>query len=143
MKASERIRVYDKYSGKCAYCGCDIEYKKMHVDHKEPIRRRQKWDKVNSKWIPDGCDNPEADCFENYMPACASCNIQKHSMDLEGFRESIQQFINSLNSYHNQYKFAKRYGLIEETGNQVQFYFEKYILYEKENTQTHSTENDQ
>lgn len=124
MKKEERIKVHQKFGGKCAYCGCDIELKGMHVDHKEPIRRRYKWDKEKRKMMPDGCDNPEADCLENYMPACASCNIQKHSMDLEGFRKAIGQFINSLNSYHNQYKFAKRYGLVEETAKPVVFHFE-------------------
>ena len=25
--------VYDKYNGHCAYCGCELEYKDMQIDH--------------------------------------------------------------------------------------------------------------
>ena len=28
-----RIMLYDRYNHKCAYCGCDMEYKDMQVDH--------------------------------------------------------------------------------------------------------------
>lgn len=38
-----RIKVYDKffrnYIGRCAYCGCEIEYKDMQVDHVIPVYR--------------------------------------------------------------------------------------------------------
>ena len=51
-------------------------------------------------------------------------NINKHSMSLEEFRSLIGGFINSLNQRMVQYKIAKRYGLIKETGIKVRFYFE-------------------
>lgn len=120
----ERDLILAKTNGNCAYCGCSLDGIKFHVDHMLPIRRRQRWDKEKSKWIPDGCDNPENDCFENKYPACPSCNIQKHSTGIEEFRRSIGAFLNSLNQYHNQYKFAKRYGLVTETNKPVIFYFE-------------------
>lgn len=50
----------------------------------------------------------------------------KSSETLEAFREKIAGFINSLNLYHTQYKFAKRYGLVEETKKEVRFYFEMF-----------------
>lgn len=33
----KRIRqeVYQKYNHKCAYCGCDLEYRDMQVDHEQ------------------------------------------------------------------------------------------------------------
>lgn len=36
MKVSNsfiRHAVYAKYNGHCAYCGCEIDYKDMQVDH--------------------------------------------------------------------------------------------------------------
>jgi len=114
MKKSDRQRVFDKYGGRCAYCGCELQ-KGWHVDHLEPVRRNMR----------DGAFiNPEADCFDNYMPACPSCNINKHSMSLEDFRNMIANFPISLSAYSTQYKIARRYGLVKETDKPVIFYFE-------------------
>ena len=33
MKKSTRIKVWNKYHKRCAYCGCELEYKEMQVDH--------------------------------------------------------------------------------------------------------------
>lgn len=33
LTKSERTAIYNKYSGHCAYCGKEIEYKDMQVDH--------------------------------------------------------------------------------------------------------------
>jgi len=34
-----REKVWLKYGKHCAYCGCDLEYRKMQVDHIEPLYR--------------------------------------------------------------------------------------------------------
>ncbi len=114
MTKKERQIVFDKYNGKCAYCGCELQ-KGWHVDHIEPIVRN---------WWNGTCEKPENETLENYNPSCASCNIQKNSHSLEQFRENIKQFVNSLNLYSTQYKFAKKYGLVKETEIEVKFYFE-------------------
>ncbi len=158
MKKSDRDIVFNKYGGKCAYCGCELQ-KGWHVDHIESIGRktktkhshykhketkeelplanflinhkhltddqRDKWEYIQRKEIPDGCDNPELDIIENMNPACASCNIQKHGYNIESFRSDIAYFITTLNKSSNQYKFAKRYGLVQEIMTPVVFYFEK------------------
>lgn len=74
----DRKAVLAKTGGRCAYCGCELS-KGRHVDHVEPIRRN----------VDETCEYPENDCEENYLPACASCNINKHSMPLESFRRLI------------------------------------------------------
>jgi len=113
MTKQGRQLVFDKYQGRCAYCGCELQ-KVWHVDHLEPIRRNT-----------DGtCENPQLDIFENYMPSCASCNINKHSMSLEEFRKLIKGFMKHLNEINTQYKVAKRYGLVSENDIEVKFYFE-------------------
>lgn len=90
--------------------------KGWHADHFNPIRRN---------WWEDTCLNPENDNENNKVPSCASCNIQKGSLDIEQYREKIRGFIRSLNEYHTQYAVAKRYGLIEETNIEIKFWFEK------------------
>lgn len=32
---SKKIReaLYEKYNHRCAYCGCELEYEKMQIDH--------------------------------------------------------------------------------------------------------------
>ncbi len=114
MTKKERELIFNKYNGKCAYCGCELK-KGFHVDHIEPIVRN---------WLNGTCENPENENLENYNPSCPSCNIQKNSYTLEQFRENIKQFVNSLNKYSTQYKFAKKYGLISENEIEVKFYFE-------------------
>ncbi len=161
MTKADRQLVFDKYGGRCAYCG-ELLQKGWHVDELLPVRRKYKnvqahwrnkitkkprekgdmrlsdpcfdehFEYVNAKQVPDGYEHPERMHIDNQMPACASCNINKHSMDLESFRELIKGFINSLNSYYVQYKIAKRYGLIVETIKPIVFYFET-IEAEKKN----------
>ncbi len=38
MTKAKRFQVYNKYGGRCAYCGKKIEYKDMQVDHIDPQR---------------------------------------------------------------------------------------------------------
>lgn len=149
MKKSDRQLIFDKYNGKCAYCGCGLQ-KGWHVDEIAPVRRKYKyinahwknkttkektpilqenmirseWEYIISKNISDGCYNPENYNINNQNPACASCNINKHEMSLEEFRKLIAGFMKHLNEHSTQYKLAKRYGLITENNIKVQFYFE-------------------
>lgn len=148
MTKMQRQEVYNKFGGKCAYCGCELQ-KGWHVDELMPVRRNYKWVpghwtnggtkymseeellERGSKWVesrqvPDGCMHPERLHIDNQMPACASCNINKHSMSLEEFRSLISGFMKHLNEASTQYKIAKRYGLVQETVKPVVFYFETF-----------------
>jgi len=111
----KREIIFNKHGGKCAYCGTELK-KGWHIDHIEPIVRN---------WKTGTCENPENENLQNYNPSCPSCNIQKKSYTLEQFRDNIKHFVNSLNQYSTQYKFAKKYGLVLETEIEVKFYFEK------------------
>lgn len=127
-KKSDRQKIFDKYGGRCAYCGCELQ-KGWHVDEIEPVRRNSVWDFEKRKWIPHPTkpmQHPERMCIENQNPACAPCNINKHSEPLESFRASIKKYVQSLNLYSTQYKIAKRYGLIKETDIEVKFFFENF-----------------
>ena len=54
-----RQKVLDKYGGRCAYCGKELDLKTLRVDHLHPHYRGGE------------------DSFENYMPACYQCNFYK------------------------------------------------------------------
>ncbi len=126
MKKADRQKIFDKYDGRCAYCGCEL-VKGWHVDEIEPVRRNHVWDADKRVYKPHPTmpmTHPERMCIENQNPACASCNINKHSDSLEQFRKMITHFITTLNRDNTQYKIAKRYGLVQETNIEVKFYFE-------------------
>ena len=38
LKMTKREIVYDKFNGRCAYCGCELKAG-FHIDHIDPIRR--------------------------------------------------------------------------------------------------------
>lgn len=136
MKKADRQKVFDKFGGKCAYCGCDLE-NGWHVDHFKSVGRQLARHPTTHRIITTNqMDRPENDCLENLMPSCPSCNRQKSSMDVEAFREIIGGFVNSLNRYTNQYKFAKRYGLIQETNKPVVFFFEQLNALQPNQTNT-------
>src|SRR5690606_25104764 len=125
LTKKQRLLLYDKYWGKCAYCGCDLP-DRWCADHIEPIQRNFYYSKEKKRHVQDGtCLSPELDTFENLNPSCPSCNTIKGSSTLEGFRRTIQGFTRSLNRDSTQYKFAKKYGLVKETEIDVQFWFER------------------
>lgn len=63
----ERDIVFNKYKGKCAYCGCDL-VKGWHVDHLKPVVREMEYCKTKQDWIYNGnMKFKEADVIENKM----------------------------------------------------------------------------
>ncbi len=157
MKKKDRELVFNKYGGRCSYCG-EILQKGWHVDELEPCIRlyelekahwrhkitkepkpkdgsvrlqdekaMQDYEYIDSRQVFKGYQYPERLNLDNQMPSCASCNINKHSGSLEQFRELIQGFMKHLNEINTQYKIAKRYGLVKEEIKPVVFYFETLI----------------
>lgn len=130
MSKKIRKKIYDKTDGKCYYCGCALP-ERWHKDHLHPLHRNpighrdENGKLLKVEYRDDNCEHPDRDCFENLVPACPRCNIRKSTLTVEGFREVIQDQVNQLNSHSNQYELAKDFGLIEETENEVVFYFEK------------------
>lgn len=135
LSKQKRQVVFDLYDGRCAYCGCVLE-KGWHVDHVIPCGRQYKSELVKApngkykyKTTLVGYDNIKANVMSNFVPACPSCNINKHGMDVEQFRIMISTYLNSLNTRMVQYKMVKKYGLVVETeaaSKPVVFYFETF-----------------
>ena len=109
-----RVAVYEKYDGHCAYCGKEIEYKDMQLDHMIP-RQRERFKKYTEE---------EIECFENYMPSCRRCNHYKRAHSLETFRQMIEEIPNKLFRDNYIYKVGLDYGLVSAHKQKVTFYFE-------------------
>ena len=119
MTKKQREAVYAKYNGHCAYCGKEIEYKDMQVDHLVPQRRATA--KAGRGRLPVEVIETE----ENYMPSCRSCNHYKRAHSLETFRRYIEEIPMKLSRDNYIYKIALRYDLIEEHPRKIKFYFEQ------------------
>ena len=103
-----RQQVYNKYGGHCAYCGREIAYKDMQIDHIRP------------QYLGGGDD------IENLNPSCRMCNFRKGTLMVEPFRrEIVNQAERLCKTFQGRMSLA--YGLIEEHKEPVVFYFEKFV----------------
>ena len=119
MNKKEREIVFDKYNGRCAYCGCEL-IKGWHVDHVVPIRRTES-DLNLSRYNKIRGENS----LENYYPACCQCNIWKSTYSIEQFRIEVASQLDKVNRYSSNYRNAKRFGLVMEVKKEIVFYFER------------------
>lgn len=110
-----RLAVYEKFGGHCAYCGKEIKYKDMQLDHLIP-RQRERFKKYAEE---------EIECFENYMPSCRRCNHYKRAHSLECFRQMIEEIPMKLFRDSYIYKVGLDYGLVAANEHKVIFYFEQ------------------
>ena len=101
-----REKVYQKYGGHCAYCGREIKYSEMQVDHFTPQRN-------------DGNDD-----ISNLMPSCRMCNHYKRAHDLETFRQYIEEIPRKLRNDYI-YRIGVVYGNVVEDQKPITFYFEQ------------------
>jgi len=108
-----RLIILSKYDGKCCYCGLDINITTLSIDHLLAKRRGAK-------------DVVHGECsFENFMPACKSCNSSKSDWGLEKWRQELSLKVDRLMKYNSTFRAAVKFGLIVETNKKVTFYFER------------------
>ena len=119
ISKEKRKQVYNKYEGRCAYCGMPIEYKDMQVDHFIPK------DKEKLIIVGKYPNITNIDDIENLMPSCRMCNHYKRAHSLAVFRRYIREIPKKLRDNYI-YKVGVRYKLIEETEHPIHFYFEQY-----------------
>ena len=106
MKTELREKVWKKYNCKCAYCGEDLEYKKMQVDH------------IEAKHL-GGKDN-----IENYNPSCRQCNFYKGTFSLDGFKQQLATITERIKKPFI-VRLAMKYGIISFKPFDGKFYYEK------------------
>lgn len=116
ISKKKRLLVYDKCNGHCAYCGCELEFKDMQVDHIESVWANVEW-KANKTL-------DEINDLGNLMPSCRMCNFYKSSASLEKFRQNLTDVLMPNVRKPFDYRLALKYGLIEEHIKPITFYFE-------------------
>ena len=102
-----RLKIYNKYNGRCAYCGNKITYKQMQKDHILAIHRGGK------------------DEICNYNPACRSCNSTKDTYTIEEFRERLIKDVNRLRRDSSKFRILERFGIVGQLKTDLEFYFEQ------------------
>lgn len=117
LSKKKRLEVYEKYNHHCAYCGCELEYKDMQVDHIDSIYLHN--DYHNEKSLN------ELNNMDNLMPSCRMCNYYKGAGDIEYLRNRLtDELIRNMRKPFD-YRMALKYGLIEEHIKPIKFYFEE------------------
>lgn len=107
MPKVDRKAVYEKYGGRCAYCGRKIDIKDMQTDHLKPQRQ-------------GGTDE-----IDNLMPSCRRCNHYKRANPLDIFRSMLMSMEKKvLDTYLG--RVAQDYGMVEWKGWDGKFYFEEW-----------------
>lgn len=107
LTKAERMAVYGKMGGHCAYCGKELKFEDMQVDHVVALRSC-------------GKDN-----LENMLPACRSCNHYKRGNSLEGWRKILESTPDTLYRDNYTYRQAVRFGTVTPTPKKIVFYFEQ------------------
>ena len=107
MKKADRLKIYNKFDGHCAYCGRPIKYKAMQVDHILAVMRGGK------------------SIEENFYPSCRSCNATKATYTIEEFRERLVGDIYRLRRDSSKFRILERFGLVTATEDPLIFYFER------------------
>ena len=104
-----RQQVYNKYDGKCAYCGTELS-KGWNVDHIKPQ-------------IFGGTNE-----YDNLNPSCPDCNLYKCHADLDGYRKQLAKMLNEKLEYlfksKTKMRVAMNMGSIKHCSWNGQFYFE-------------------
>lgn len=128
MEKIKKLRedIFNKYGGRCAYCGRELKaVKNMQVDHIFP-RHKKHWI-GNEEMREYDANMPEnIDDIKNLNPSCRYCNVRKSAFSLEQFRSEIAKQVERANRYSANYRLAKMYNLVIETGEEVKFYFENF-----------------
>lgn len=119
-KKEEREEIYNKFNGRCAYCGKEITYKQMQVDHLQPIFRNDSDENLKNMGRKRG-----AETLDNLMPSCGRCNRYKSTMTIEQFRAEISKQVARARKASWNFRCAEDFGLISETPKPVTFYFER------------------
>lgn len=100
-----RREIYNKFEGKCAYCGRKIDFDDLTLDHIHPSSKGGKT------------------VSENIYPCCHLCNNQKGDKSIEEFRN----YLTNIHEYLDDnpiFRIALKYNLATIRKPKVKFFFE-------------------
>lgn len=124
----KREEIFNKFGGRCAYCGDKLKrIESMTVDHIIPrynfsrvIENRSQPDFLKHLGAKD-VNHPD-----NLFPSCRFCNKKKDTYTLEQFRWDLSEQLERAKKYSVNYRTALRFGQVKETPSDIIFYFEKH-----------------
>jgi len=106
VTGKQRVDVYKKFNGHCAYCGKEISFDNFHADHIIPKNK--------------GGGNRT----DNFYPACHTCNCVKYNMSIDEFREYIFSIPKNI-KLKGAFKIMLQIGIIKIENFDRRFYFER------------------
>jgi 5-methylcytosine-specific restriction endonuclease McrA len=120
---TEREVVYNKYQGHCAYCGKEIKFKDMQVDHFHP-KHLTGW--IRSPRMVELYKLPaEINDISNKMPSCRRCNHYKRGHTIKGFRILMADIHKRIEKIYIN-KVALDFGIMRLTPFNGELYYEYY-----------------
>jgi len=125
LNKSQRAALHAMFGGRCAYCG-DLLGNRWHADHVEAVLRKLQHVRGKGFVATGELERPDRDIIANLMPACPPCNIDKHAMSLDHWREKLSRTLDVLRRNNPTYRHALRFGMLEERPAPITFYFERY-----------------
>jgi len=120
IKKGTRLKVFNKYNGRCAYCGVSIVYEKFHVDHIEPLFRGS-----TNKDLEHFGRTKGRNSIENYNPSCVSCNSSKSTFTLDQWRGELELKTSRIRRDSSTFRILERFGKVKVKDVSIVFYFEK------------------
>lgn len=113
---AQKQAVFAKFNKHCAYCGIEISFSEMQIDHAYPLNPQS----------PAGITDPEKlNHISNLLPACRDCNRFKSNRSVEEFREYVAALQNQLFRNSSQARFLLRMGMLSIQPREIQFAFER------------------
>ena len=118
IPATKRELIYNKFGGKCAYCGCEILKTNFHVDHITALYRGTPQHMLKTK---KGTSH-----IDNLNPSCVSCNSSKSTYSIEQWRSELELKTKRLIRDIPSFRILRRFGIIEIVEKKIVFYFETF-----------------
>jgi hypothetical protein len=125
MKAI-RPRIYNRFQGRCGYCGVHLKIGDMTIDHIIP-KSIFKETIINKKDIPYFLKHltiKDVSHIDNLMCCCKICNAWKGTKTLSQFKKEITKSVDYIKKDFN-FKIALKYNLLIENPQDVKFFFEE------------------
>lgn len=118
-----RLLVFDKYKGKCAYCGTEIKTNTFQVDHINAKFRGSTQKHLDSYKRIKGTDS-----IDNLNPSCGSCNSSKSTFTIEQWRKELELKKSRIIRDSSSFRILERFGVVKFTDEKIIFHFEKEVI---------------
>lgn len=106
FKSHIRLQVFNKFAGKCAYCGNPLNLLHFQIDHINP--------------------HIKSNSLLNLYPCCSRCNILKSHRTPDEWKIQIKSKLYVLQHENPFTCFLTSLNQVSYSNFEIQFYFEKH-----------------